>query len=198
MPQCAHEAGRPTLPWLRVGGSRVRVLIPGPIRFLRSVGIRPLPLLDELIFAAATGRPSRCASCSHPPRWFGTTVPPCMSCRACWRSLRGSQLPPWGFWWSIPTGSPSQPGGADGPSQQGFSRSSARFPQAHKIMNKNFLLNSRKVSNILPTWGPNCPDGSSFCPLSSSGQERGVLGWVLGCFVYIHISKCNVQQLSKQ
>ena len=63
MPQCAHEAGRPTLPWLRVGGSRVRVLIPGPIRFLRSVGIRPLPLLDELIFAAATGRPSRCASC---------------------------------------------------------------------------------------------------------------------------------------
>ena len=28
--------------------------------------------------------------------------------------------------------------------------------------------------NILPSWGPDCPDGSSFCRLSSSGQDCSV------------------------
>ena len=31
-------------------------------------------------------------------------------------------------------------------------------------------------SNFLPSVGPNCPDYSSFCPLSSSGQEKGCFG----------------------
>ena len=37
-------------------------------------------------------------------------------------------------------------------------------------------------SNILPGWGQNCPDSSSFCPLSSSGQEKGCFGVGLGLF----------------
>ena len=36
--------------------------------------------------------------------------------------------------------------------------------------------------NILHSWGPNCPDCSSFCPLSSSGQEKGCFGVGLGVF----------------
>ena len=47
-----------------------------------------------------------------------------------------------------------------------------------------FLPTSRKVLptfqifwNILPSWGPNSPDCSSFCPRSSSGQEKGCF-WV--------------------
>ena len=31
-------------------------------------------------------------------------------------------------------------------------------------------------SNILPSWGPFCLDSSSFCPFSSSGQEKGCFG----------------------
>ena len=32
------------------------------------------------------------------------------------------------------------------------------------------------------SWGPNCPDGRSFCPLSSSGQKKGCFGVVFGVF----------------
>ena len=46
---------------------------------------------------------------------------------------------------------------------------------------------SRKVcpfssSIFLPSWGPGCQDGSSFCPLSGSGQEKGCFGVGLGVF----------------
>ena len=41
--------------------------------------------------------------------------------------------------------------------------------------------------SILPSWGPGCPDGNSFCPLSSSGQEKGCFGVCLGvCCVRIY------------
>ena len=36
-------------------------------------------------------------------------------------------------------------------------------------------------SNILPSWGPFCPDGRSLCPLSSSGQEKRCFGARLFC-----------------
>ena len=64
-------------------------------------------------------------------------------------------------------------------------------------MNKFFLPSSRKkfahFSNILPRLGPECPDGVSFYPLSSSGpagsasRGHGVLarGQVA---VYHHLS----------
>ena len=39
-----------------------------------------------------------------------------------------------------------------------------------------------------PSWGPGCPDGSSFCPLSSSDQEKGCFGVRLEVFVYVHIN----------
>ena len=41
-------------------------------------------------------------------------------------------------------------------------------------------------------------DCSSFCPLSSSGQEMGCFGWSWGCFKYLHIPKRGVQWLSKE
>ena len=50
-------------------------------------------------------------------------------------------------------------------------------------------------SNILPSWDPNCPDSCSFCPLSSSGQEKGYFGVGFGVFVYVHIPKRGVQRL---
>ena len=53
-------------------------------------------------------------------------------------------------------------------------------------------------SNILPSWGPNCPDGTSFCPLSSSGKVKGCFGRGCGCFVYVHIPERCVWQLSKE
>ena len=44
-----------------------------------------------------------------------------------------------------------------------------------KTLTNFFLPTSWKVCplffNILPGWGPDCPDGSSFCPLSNSGQD---------------------------
>ena len=42
---------------------------------------------------------------------------------------------------------------------------------------------------VLLTFQTICPDGSSFCPLSSSGQEKGYfgLGLVFFLFVYLHI-----------
>ena len=43
-------------------------------------------------------------------------------------------------------------------------------------------------SNILPSWGPYCPDCSSSCSLSSSGQQKGWFAVGLGVFCeYIHI-----------
>ena len=39
--------------------------------------------------------------------------------------------------------------------------------------------------NILPNWGPGCPDSSSFRPLLSSGQEKGCFGVGLGVF-FVH------------
>ena len=58
--------------------------------------------------------------------------------------------------------------------------------KAEHDMNNFFLPISRKknshFSNILPSWGPNCPDYSSFCPLSSSGQKKGSFGVGLGVF----------------
>ena len=39
-----------------------------------------------------------------------------------------------------------------------------------------------QVSNILPSWGRNCPDDSSICPFSSLGQERGCFGVGLEMF----------------
>ena len=50
-------------------------------------------------------------------------------------------------------------------------------------MNKFFLHTSRTFSNILPRWGPFCPDSSSFCPLSKSGQEKGCFWVGLGVFL---------------
>ena len=46
----------------------------------------------------------------------------------------------------------------------------------HHSMNNFFL----PTLNILPSWGPVCPDSSSFCTLSSSGQEKGCFGVGLG------------------
>ena len=43
---------------------------------------------------------------------------------------------------------------------------------------KSFVL----FLNILPSWGPGCPDCSSFHPVSSSGQEKGCFGLGLGVF----------------
>ena len=40
-------------------------------------------------------------------------------------------------------------------------------------------------SNILPSWGSGCPDCSSYCPLSSSGQEKGCFGVGLGV-LWVH------------
>ena len=37
-------------------------------------------------------------------------------------------------------------------------------------------------SNSLPSLGPGCPDGSSFCRISSSGQEKGCFGMGFGVF----------------
>ena len=53
------------------------------------------------------------------------------------------------------------------------------------LINNIFLPTSRNLLSIflLPNWalllGPGCPDSSSFCPLSSSGQENGCFGVVL-------------------
>ena len=48
--------------------------------------------------------------------------------------------------------------------------------------NAQFYKSFAHFSNILPSGGPNCPDGSSFCPLSSSGQEKGCFGAGMGVF----------------
>ena len=45
-----------------------------------------------------------------------------------------------------------------------------------------FLESFAHFSNILPSWGPFCPGSSSFCPLSTSGQEKGCFGVGLGVF----------------
>ena len=44
------------------------------------------------------------------------------------------------------------------------SRTTPPFPTSRKV----------HIPTILPWWGPGCPHGSSFCPLSSSGQQRDV------------------------
>ena len=46
--------------------------------------------------------------------------------------------------------------------------------------------------------GSKLPDGSSFCPLSSSGKEKGCFGWTWGCFVYVHILEEDVWWLSTE
>ena len=56
--------------------------------------------------------------------------------------------------------------------------------------NNFFLPTSRKVLPILPSWGLNFSDGSSFCPRSSSGQEKGCFGVGLAVFcVHTYPSK---------
>ena len=53
------------------------------------------------------------------------------------------------------------------------------------IMNNFFLPTSRKVLSTFQKicqLGPGCPDGSSFCPLSSSGQENKCFGVGFGVF----------------
>ena len=60
----------------------------------------------------------------------------------------------------------------------------------------HFQKSFAHFSNILPSWGPKCPDGSSFCPLS--GQEQGCFRVGLWLFVYVHIPKRVVCLLSKE
>ena len=54
------------------------------------------------------------------------------------------------------------------------------------VMNKKKLPSPVHFSNILqqifPSWGPSCPDGNSFGPLLSSGQEKGCFGVGFGVF----------------
>ena len=63
-------------------------------------------------------------------------------------------------------------------------------------MNIFFLPTSRKV---LPTFLTFWPDGVliaqtvvHFIHFQVQARKRGVLEWVLGCFVYIHIPKRSV------
>ena len=58
-------------------------------------------------------------------------------------------------------------------------------------MNNFFLPTSRKV---LPTFQKICPLGVQFAQMvvhfvhfQVQARKRGVLGWVWGCFVYLHI-----------
>ena len=70
-----------------------------------------------------------------------------------------------------------------------------------KEMNNFFCPLLEKFCQLikyLPKWGPACPDCTSFCPLSSSGQEKGYFGGFWGCFVYIHILEKCVWMLSKK
>ena len=64
-------------------------------------------------------------------------------------------------------------------------------PCQYGVQQINFFAHFWKsfahFSNILPSWGPNCPDCSSFCPLSISGQEKGCFGvslWVFCVHTY--------------
>ena len=50
------------------------------------------------------------------------------------------------------------------------------------LKNSPLLEKFCPLSNILPSWGPFCPECSSFCPLSSSGQEKGCFGVGFGAF----------------
>ena len=53
-------------------------------------------------------------------------------------------------------------------------------------------------SSILPSCGPFCPDGISFCPLSSSGQENGCFGVRLGVFCVRTYPERGLWRLSKE
>ena len=53
-------------------------------------------------------------------------------------------------------------------------------------------------SNILPSWGPNRPDSSCFAHFQVQSRKWGVLGWALGCFVYVHIPERGLCLLSKE
>ena len=53
-----------------------------------------------------------------------------------------------------------------------------------KIIQKRFV----QFSNILPRWGPSCPECSSFCTLSSSVQEKGCFGMGFGGVLCTYIS----------
>ena len=67
-----------------------------------------------------------------------------------------------------------------------------------------FLPTSRNVLptfqtfSSLPSWGPNCTDGSSFYHFQVQVRKRGVLGWAYGCFVYVHIPERGVWRLSQE
>ena len=52
--------------------------------------------------------------------------------------------------------------------------------------------------SILPRWGPFCPDSSSFCPLSKSGQEKGCFGVGLGVFLVCAYQRKAIVTLSKE
>ena len=57
---------------------------------------------------------------------------------------------------------------------------SCHCPDEKKIV--LFWESFAHFSNILPRWGQNCPDSSSFCPLSKSGKEKVCFGVGLGVF----------------
>ena len=61
------------------------------------------------------------------------------------------------------------------------------------IINKLFLPTSRKVLTTFQTF---CPVGVQiaqtvvhFAHFEIQAWDRGVLGWALGCFLYVHIPK---------
>ena len=85
--------------------------------------------------------------------------------------------------------SPPWPGNVDPPipSWQDFHIWTIFLPTSRK----NFALLS-DILDILPGWGPFCSDCSSFCPLSSSGQENRCFGRGKRCFVYVHIPERGV------
>ena len=61
-----------------------------------------------------------------------------------------------------------------------------------------FLERFCHFSKFWPSWGPFCQDSSSFCPLSTSGKEKGCFGAGFWGVLCTYISPKGVCSLSKE